>query len=296
MRSARLAKKAGRSCRFPWRRLPCGHRSFAGSYANAMEEDGWTFRSYCILVGNSGAGASGLAAPLRIALPLHIGLTFPDLRDEPRGGSRHPDLGRNARAICTAYQLVTTLCSVAHLRPVSGGLPGATRKPAGEILSDDDRKLDRPGMVGRFSDRMSPPSFAVCMLAPGAVGLSGGGRFASRSKLPKVVFSHSEQFLPSRVTWAGRYSDVYVAGLTRRWCSCSWFSMARPRMRFWSWVSFIGWSAAAAVYQICRNVGASRFAAWTATALALLHAHADRCKASSEGDDIIAATARSCWR
>src|SRR4030081_2999523 len=38
-----------------------------------------------------------LGRALRIPLPAHIGLTFPDLRDEPRGGSRHPDLGRDAR-------------------------------------------------------------------------------------------------------------------------------------------------------------------------------------------------------
>src|SRR6266481_6868416 len=273
-------RKSGSILLLPWRRLPCGHRSFAGQPANAMERR--VDISFILhLVGILAPGL-WLGRALRIALPLHIGLTFLIFETSLVVGA---GILTSAGMLghLHAYQLVTTLCSVA----IAAGLWWLARsdpQPAGEILSDDDRNS-----IGRAWSAIPIAClavFGVCMLIL-ALSAYPAVEDSLTVKLPKVVFSiESNSYLPSDLADDPRMymSPVYPALVQLFLILNGQTTHALLVLGFVHWIV-----SGAAVYQICRNVGASRFAAWTVTALALLTPMLI-VQGSSEGDDIIAAT------
>src|SRR5712671_2978105 len=197
-----------------------------------------------------------LGRALRIVLPLHIGLTFLIFETSLVAGAG----------------ILTWAGMLGHLQP------------AGEILSDDDRNS-----IGRAWSAIPIAClavFAVCMLALALLAYPAV-EDSLTVKLPKVVFSiQNNSYLPSDLADDTRMymSPVYPALVQLFLVLNGQTTHALLVLGFVHWMV-----SAAAVYQICRNVGASRFAAWTATALALLTPMLI-VQGSSEGDDIIAAT------
>jgi len=223
-----------------------------------------------------------LGRALRIAPPLHIGLTFLIFETSLVVGAGILTWAGMLGHL-HAYQLVTTLCSVA----IAAGLWWLARsdpQPAGEILSDDHRNS-----IGRAWSAIPIAClavFAVCMLVL-ALSAYPAVEDSLTVKLPKVVFSiESNSYLPSDLADDPRMymSPVYPALVQLFLILNGQTTHALLVLGFVHWIV-----SGAAVYQICRNVGASRFAAWTATALALLTPMLI-VQGSSEGDDIIAAT------
>src|SRR5712672_1751174 len=228
-----------------------------------------------------------LGRALRIPLPLHIGLTFLIFETSLVVGAGILTWAGMLGHLHT-YQLVTTLCSVA----IAAGLwwlakrdrPLSSLPPANETVSDNDWKP-----IGRAWSAIPIAClavFAVCMLVL-ALAAYPAVEDSLTVKLPKVVFSiESNSYLPSDLADDPRMymSPVYPALVQLFLILNGQTTHALLVLGFVHWIV-----SGAAVFQICRNVGASRFAAWTATALALLTPMLI-VQGSSEGDDIIAAT------
>jgi hypothetical protein len=106
-------------------------------------------------------------------------------------------------------------------------------------------------------------------------------------KLPKIVFAiEANSILPTDLTDDGRMyiSPVYPALVQLFMIVSGQNGHALLVFGFVNW-AICGFS----VFQICRNIGASRFASWTTLAFLLL-SPVLIAQGSSEGDDIIAAT------
>src|ERR1700704_1984432 len=228
-----------------------------------------------------------LGRVLRIPLPLHIGLTFLIFETSLVVGAGILTWAGMLGHL-HAYQLVTTVCSAA----IAVGLwwiakrdsPSPFWGPAGDMRSDHDGKPVGPAWSAIPIACLA--AFAVCMLVL-ALSAYPAVEDSVTIKLPKVVFSiASNSYLPSDLADDPRMymSPVYPALVQLFLILNGQTTHALLVLGFVHWIV-----SAAAVYQICRNVGASRFAAWTATALALLTPMLI-VQGSSEGDDIIAAT------
>jgi hypothetical protein len=232
-----------------------------------------------------------LGRALRMRPAMHIGLTFLIFETALVVGAGiltwlgllgHPH----------AYQLVTTLCACG----IAAGLwwmarsdaslssSSSSSQPAPEVAPDTDRKP-----IGRLWSAIPlgcVAVFAVCMLAV-ALSAYPAVEDSLTVKLPKIVFSiESNSFLPSNLSDDPRMymSPVYPA-LVQLFLIING-QTTHALLVF----GFAHWAVSGfAVYQICRNVGATPFAARAATALALL-APVLIAQGSSEGDDIIAAT------
>ncbi|HEX4553219.1 MAG TPA: glycosyltransferase family 39 protein [Xanthobacteraceae bacterium] len=228
-----------------------------------------------------------LGRVLRIPPALHIGLTFLIFETALVVGAGILTWAGLLGQL-RAYQFVTTLCSVA----IAAGLwwiaksdtPPSSTRPADQIGSGNDRKP-----IGRAWSAIPIAClavFAVCMLAL-ALSAYPAVEDSLTVKLPKIVFSiQNNSYLPSALADEPRMymSPVYPALVQLFLILNGQNAHALLVYGFVHWIVSV-----AAVYQICRNVGASQFASWTATALALL-APMLIVQGSSEGDDIIAAT------
>jgi hypothetical protein len=228
-----------------------------------------------------------LGRVLRIPPALHIGLTFLIFETSlVVGAGILTWAGRLGQL--HAYQLVTSLCSVC----IAAGLwwiaksdsPISSARPADQVGSGDDRKP-----IGRAWSAIPIAClavFAVCMLVL-ALSAYPTVEDSLTVKLPKVVFSiQNNSYLPSVLADDPRMymSPVYPALVQLFLILNGQTTHALLVLGFVHWIV-----SALAVYQICRNVGASHVASWTVTALALLTPMLI-VQGSSEGDDIIAAT------
>jgi hypothetical protein len=180
------------------------------------------------------------------------------------------------------YQIVTTLCSCG----IAVGLWWITRldvslspKPA----HDTDCKI-----IGRLWLAIPIAClviFAVCMLVLTLTAYPAV-EDSLTIKLPKVVFAiESNSMLPSNLTDDPRMyiSPIYPALIHL------FFIINGQKGHSLLIFGFVNWMICGlAVYQLCRDVGASRFASRTATALVLLSPTLI-VQGTSEGDDIIAA-------
>jgi hypothetical protein len=225
-----------------------------------------------------------LGRALRIALPLHIGLTFLIFEMSLVVGAGILTWAGMLGHL-HASPLVTSLCSVA----IAAGLWWLAKSDSPSSFGRAAVPDDDGSPIGRAWSAIPIAClavFAVCMLAL-ALSAYPAVEDSLTVKLPKVVFSiQNNSYLPSDLADDTRMymSPVYPALVQLFLILNGQTTHALLVLGFVHWIV-----SAAAVYQICRNVGASRFAAWTATALALLTPMLI-VQGSSEGDDIIAAT------
>jgi hypothetical protein len=227
-----------------------------------------------------------LGRALRIPPALHIGLTFLIVETSLVVGAGILTWAGMLGQL-HAYQLATTVCAVA----IAAGLwwlgrrdaPSPFGRPADEMADGDRTPIGRAWSAIPIA---CLAVFAICMLAL-ALSAYPTVEDSLTVKLPKVVFSiESNSYLPSNLADDPRMymSPVYPALVQLFLILNGQTTHALLVLGFVHWIV-----SGAAVHQICRNVGASRFASWTATAMAMLTPILI-VQGSSEGDDIIAAT------
>jgi hypothetical protein len=227
-----------------------------------------------------------LGRVLRMRPALHIGLTFLTVEASLVVGAgllTWAGLLGHLRA----YQLVTTLCAVAITTAIWW------------IAQSDALSSPRPGDDAISAGAAAPISNAWSAVPIACLGIFAFGMLvlalssypavedSLTIKLPKIVFSiQGNSYLPSDQADDPRMymSPVYPALVQLFLIANGQTTHALLVLGLVHWVV-----CAAAVYQMCRNVGASAFAGWTVTALALLTPMLI-VQGSSEGDDIIAAT------